>query len=176
MIWTFLSQPYIHHLYIVFIHGLSEPHGIMIKRGGNSSDFYHRRCSNMTIRFGLFWAILAVFSFFGLFKSFWPILTVERDPGSPTHRRLPRIWWFEIRISVMFGRGLGRGDNGIARAIRNALCLGRPFFFFYWPSGSGKPLAPTCSYTAYTLSVNGLAYFLCYTGSWLFAADFLLTH
>ena len=30
----------------------------------------------MTIRFGLFWAILAVFSFFGLFKSFWPILTV----------------------------------------------------------------------------------------------------
>ena len=32
--------------------------------------------------------------------------------------------------------------------------------FFYWPSGSGQPLAPTCSYTAYTLSVIGLAYFL----------------
>ena len=33
--------------------------------------------------------------------------------------------------------------------------------FFYWPSGSGQPLAPTCRLTVCTLSViHGLAYFL----------------
>ena len=50
----------------------------------------------MTIRFGLFWAILAVFSFFGLFKSFWPILTVLGYFG-----RFKLNWLFCVVLAVL---------------------------------------------------------------------------
>ena len=45
--------------------------------------------------------------------------------------------------------------------LDSKLKFGCKSFFFYWPSGSGQPLAPTCRLTVCTLSViHGLAYFL----------------
>ena len=58
-----------------------------------------------------------------------------------------------------------RSEDALVKLVKTVETVETVETFFYWPSSSGQPLAPTCSYTAYTLSVNGLAYFLCCTGS-----------